>query len=209
MYYLQVLSVPLLYNEGIVNIQVLCSIPLAWTWRYCQWYWQCLHIQTKGALITCINHCHLLELTLLCLVDLWKLDESISKFKGAWCTCMQRVKILILGVWSGPALFAYVHFHRTLCTSRPWSYYRTVMNRLSNVREILQFHYCNVTLYTEKETLLQGQNRAACFVSTAHFFFFIFIYIYIKIWASSWENVSSGVSNQVRLKLACSATEAS
>ena len=28
-------------------------------------------------------------------------------------------------------------------------------------------------------------------------------------WASSWENVSSGVSDQVRLKLACSATEAS
>ena len=30
-----------------------------------------------------------------------------------------------------------------------------------------------------------------------------------NIRASSWENVSSGVSNQVRLKLACSATEAS
>ena len=30
-----------------------------------------------------------------------------------------------------------------------------------------------------------------------------------KIWASSWENVSSEVSDQVRLKLACSATEAS
>ena len=29
------------------------------------------------------------------------------------------------------------------------------------------------------------------------------------MWASSWENVSSGGSNQVRLKLACSATEAS
>ena len=28
-------------------------------------------------------------------------------------------------------------------------------------------------------------------------------------WASSWENMSSGVSDQVRLKLACSATEAS
>ena len=28
-------------------------------------------------------------------------------------------------------------------------------------------------------------------------------------WASSWENVSSGVSDQVRLKPACSATEAS
>ena len=38
MYYMQVLSVPLLCNEGIVNIQVLCSIPLAWTWRCCQWY---------------------------------------------------------------------------------------------------------------------------------------------------------------------------
>ena len=108
MYYMQVLSVSLLCNEGIVNIQVLCSIPLAWTWRYCQWYWQCLHIQIKGALITCINHCHLLELTLLCLVDLWKLDESISNFKGAWCiyfyfisyrhtcTCKQRMKILII-----------------------------------------------------------------------------------------------------------------
>ena len=29
------------------------------------------------------------------------------------------------------------------------------------------------------------------------------------IWALSWEKVSSGVSDQVRLKLACSATEAS
>ena len=126
---MKVLSVPSLCNEGIINIQVLCSIPLAWTWRYCQWYWQCLHIQTKGALITCmsdcpgewlsfrrftsklswswsINHCHLLELMLLCLVDLWKLDESISNFKGAWCiyfyfisyrntcTCMRRVEII-------------------------------------------------------------------------------------------------------------------
>ena len=108
MYYMHVLSVPLLCNKGIVNIQVLCSIPLVWTWRYCQWHWQCLHIQTKGALITCINHCHLLELSLLCLVDLWKLDWSISNFKGAWCiyfyfisyrnACiyMQRVKILII-----------------------------------------------------------------------------------------------------------------
>ena len=30
-----------------------------------------------------------------------------------------------------------------------------------------------------------------------------------KTWATSWENVSSGVSNQVRLKLSCSAAEAS
>ena len=131
MYYMPVLSVPSLCNEGLINIQVRCSIPLAWTWRYCQWYWQCLQIQTKGALITCmsdcpgewlsfrrftsklswswsINHCHLLELTLLCPVILWKLDESISNFKGAWCinfyfisyrntcTCMRRVKILII-----------------------------------------------------------------------------------------------------------------
>ena len=66
------------------------------------------HIQTKVALVTCIIHCHLLELTLLYVMDLWKLDESISNFKGAWCiyfyfisyrntcTCMQRVKILII-----------------------------------------------------------------------------------------------------------------
>ena len=40
---------------------------------------------TKGALNTCINYCHLLELTLSCLVDLRKLDESIFNFKGAWC----------------------------------------------------------------------------------------------------------------------------
>ena len=122
MYYMQVLSVPLLCNEGIVNIQVLCSIPLAWTWRYCQWYWQCLHIQTKGALITCINHCHLLELQLLCLVDLWKLDESISNFKGAWCIYFYFISyrnihvpvckewkswsyVAFFGIWSGPALF--------------------------------------------------------------------------------------------------------
>ena len=31
----------------------------------------------------------------------------------------------------------------------------------------------------------------------------------ISKWASSWENVSSGVSDQVRLKLACSPTEPS
>ena len=194
MYYMQVLSVPLLCNEGIVNIQVLCSIPLAWTWRYCQWYWQCLHIQTKGALITCINHCHLLEVTLLCLVDLWKLDESISNFKGAWCIYFYLFLIEIhvpackewkswsyvafLGVWSGPALFAYVHFYRTPCTSRPWSCYLTFMSRLSNVREILQFPYSNVTLYTEKETVRQGQNRAACFVTTVHFFYFFLFHFF-------------------------------
>ena len=88
------------------NIQVLCSIPLVWTWRYCQWYWQCLHMQIKGALITCINYCYLLVLTMLCLVDLWKLGESISNFKGVWCIYfyfisyrnarMQTVKILII-----------------------------------------------------------------------------------------------------------------
>ena len=145
-------------NEGTVNIQVLCSIPLAWTWRYCQRYWQCLHIQIKGALIACINHCHLLVLTWW----IWKLGESVSNFKGVWCiyfyfisyrnTCMQTVKILIIhrafrhliskSVRSGPALFAYVHFYRTLCP------------RLSNVPEILQFHDCNVTLYTAKNPLL-------------------------------------------------------
>ena len=165
------LCVPLLCNEGIVNIQLLCSIPLAWTWRYCQWYWQYLHIQTKGALITCINHCHLLELTLLCLVDLWKLDESIPilRVPGAFIFILFLIKIYVpvckewkscpyvvfLGVWSGPALFAYVHCYRTLCTSRPWSYYLTFMSMLSNVREI-QFHYCNVTLYTKNETVPQG-----------------------------------------------------
>ena len=203
MYYMQVLSVPLLCNEGIVNIQVLCSIPLAWTWRYCQWYWQCLHIQTKGALINCINHCHLLELTLICLVDLWKLDESISSFKGAGVfifilflieihvpVCKEWNSwsyVAFFGLWSGPALFAYVHFYRTRCTRRPWRYYLTFINRLSNVREILQFHHCNVTLYTEKETVPRGQNRAARFVIAVQFFFFFFfnfyfIYIYIYIY---------------------------
>ena len=60
------------------------------------------------------------------------------------------------------------------------------MSRLSNVREILEFHYCNVTLYmyTEKETVPQGQNRAVCFVNTAQFLFLLlllYIYIYIYI----------------------------
>ena len=146
-----------------------------------------LYIQTKGALITCINHCHLLELTLLCLVDLWKLDESISNFKGVWCIyfyftsyrntciCMQRVKILIIRrvlrhlIWACTVF--YVHFYRTLCTSRPWSYYFTFMSMLSNIREILQFHFYNVALYTEKETISQGQNRA-------HFFFFFFSFLF-------------------------------
>ena len=191
------LSVPLLCNEGIVNIQVLWSIPLAWTWRYCQWYWQCLHIQTKRALITCMNLCHLLELTLLCLVDLWKLTSLflILRVPGAFIFILFLIEmhvpvckewkswsyVAFLGVWSGPALFDYVQFYRTLCTSRPWSYYLTFMNRLSNAREILQFHYYNVTLYTEKETAPQGQNRAACFVTTVQFCYLIYIYIYIYI----------------------------
>ena len=51
------------------------------------------------------------------------------------------------------------------------------MSRLSNVREILQFHYCNVTLYTEKEMVPQEHNQALSFFTTAHFFFnFDFIY---------------------------------
>ena len=90
------------------------------------------------------------------------MDGSISNFKGIWCiylyfisyrnTCMQTVKILIIrralrrliskSVRSGPALFAYDHFYRTLCTSG-----------LSNVPEILQFHDCNVTLYTAQKIL--------------------------------------------------------
>ena len=136
--------------QGIVNIHGLCSIPLAWTWRYCQWYWQCFHIQTKRALITCINHCHLLELTLLCLVNLWKFDKSISNLRvpGAFVLFLIEIHVPVckewkswsyiafLGVWSGPALFAYVHFYRTLCTSRPWSYYLTFISRLSNVRNL-------------------------------------------------------------------------
>ena len=191
-----------LVNEGIVKFQVLCSIPLAWTWRYCQWYWQCLHIQTKGALITCINHCHLLVLTLLCLVDLWKLDESISNFKGVWCiyfyfisyrnACMQTLKILIVrralrrliskSVRSGPALFAYIDFYRTLCPSG-----------LSNVPEILQFHDCNVTLYTAKNTLLllcstkrssiqrscqRGQQSLIWVQAFIYFLFFFFFFFF-------------------------------
>ena len=66
---------------------------------------------------------------------------------------MQTAKIAIIrqalrcliskSVGSGPALFAYIHFYRTLCTSR-----------LSNVPEILQFHDCNVTLYTAKKSFV-------------------------------------------------------
>ena len=66
---------------------------------------------------------------------------------------MQTVKIVIIrralrrliskSVQSGPALFAYVHFYRTLCTSG-----------LSNVPEILQFHDCNDTLYTAKKSFV-------------------------------------------------------
>ena len=64
---------------------------------------------------------------------------------------MQTVKIQIIrlalrrliskSVRTGPALFAYVHFYRTLFTSG-----------LNNVPEILQFHDCNVTLYTAKKS---------------------------------------------------------
>ena len=151
-------------------------------------------MQTKGELITCINHCHLLELTLLCQMELWNWTSlfPILRVSGAFIFILFLIDIHVpvckewkswsyvafLGVWSGPALFAYVHFYRTLCTSRLWSYYCTFMRRLSNVREILQFHYCNVTLYTEKETVPQGQNRAACFVTTALFFNSYFIYIF-------------------------------
>ena len=151
---------------------MLCSIPLAWTWRYCQWYWQCLHIQTKGALNTCINYCHLLELTLLCLVALWELDKSISHFKGASFiiilflieipVCKQWKSwsyVAFLGAWSGPALF-----YRTLCTSG-----------LSNVPEILQ---CHIIYW--KRNGPQGQNQAVSSVTRAHFFFII-IYLFIYI----------------------------
>ena len=175
---------------------MLCSIPLAWTWRYCQWFWQCLYIQTKGALITCINHCHFLVVTLLCLVDLWKLDESISNFKGAWCiyfyfisyrntivpVCKKWKSWLytaFLGVWSGPALFSYVQFYRTLCTSRPWSYYLTFMSMLINVWEILQFHYCNVTLYTEKEAARKDKIEPYVLWPQQIFFFFISYMIFL------------------------------
>ena len=51
-----------------------------------------------------------------------------------------------------------------LSLSRPWSYYLTFMSRLSNVWEILQFHYRNVTLYTKKETVPQGQILGICFL---------------------------------------------
>ena len=108
-YYMQVLSVPLLCNEGIVNIQALCSIPLAWTWRYCQWYWQCLHIQTIKR-----NTDHLHKSLPSFGINAFVPGESLKigrvyfNFKGAWCiyfyfisyrntcTCMQRVKILII-----------------------------------------------------------------------------------------------------------------
>ena len=128
------------------------------------------------------------------LLDLSKLDESNSNFKdvGVFIFILFLIEIHIsvckewkswssvafLGVWCGPALFPYVYFYRTLCTNRPWSYYLTFMSRFSNVRDILQFHYCNVTLYTEKETVPQGQNRAVCFVTTAYFFFFFFCLLY-------------------------------
>ena len=100
---------------------------------------------------------------LLCLVDLWKLDGSIFNFKCVRCiyfhfisyrnTRIQTVKILIIrralkrliskSVWSGPALFAYVHCYRTQCP-----------RELSNAPEILQFHDCNVTLYTAKHSFV-------------------------------------------------------
>ena len=109
-----------------------------------------------------------------CLVHLFlfliEIHVPVSKEWKSWSY------VTFLGVWSGPVLFAYVHFYRTLCTSRRWSYYLTIMSRLSNVREILQFHYCNVTVYTQKETVPQGQNRAVCFVTTAQFFYFYFIH---------------------------------
>ena len=159
---------------------MFCGIPLAWIWRYCQWYWQCLHIQTKGALITCINCSHLLELTLLCLVDLWKLDESISNFKCVWCIYFYfisyRNKYLsansenpdhtFLGVWSRPALSAYIYvlFNTTLCKSG-----------LSNVPEILQFHDCNVTLCTEKETVRKDKIEAYVLWPERNFLFLFFI----------------------------------
>ena len=46
--------------------------------------------------------------------------------------------------------------------------------------KFFNFITVNVSLYTEKETAPQGQNRAACFVTTAHFLhLYIYIYIYI------------------------------
>ena len=63
---------------------------------------------------------------------------------------MQTVKswsyITFLGISYGPALFAFFHFYRTLCTSG-----------LSNVPEILQFHDCNVKLY------MYTENKILCY----------------------------------------------
>ena len=36
----------------------------------------------------------------------------------------------------------------------------------------------------------------------------MFVFDFVYIWASSWENLSSGFATRVRLKPACAATEA-
>ena len=79
---------------------------------------------------------------------------------------MQTVKILIirriLRRLIGAALFAYVHFYRTLCTGG-----------ISNGSEILQFHDCNVTLYTEKETVRKDKINPYVLCPGRIFFFYL------------------------------------
>ena len=93
---------------------------------------------------------------------------------------MQPVKILIIrhalkrliskSVRSGPVLFAYVHFYRTLCTYG-----------LSNIPEFLQFHDCNVTLYTAKKSFVppkealskEGHNHSPEYKHLFIYYFFL------------------------------------
>ena len=162
---------------------MLCSIPLAWTWRYCQWYWQCLHIQTKGALNTSINYCHLLELTLLCLVALWELDKSISHFKGAWCiyyyfvsyrnTCMQTVKILIICRILRHLIWA--------CTVCLCPFLQDTMHKWAKQcpRNSSMSHY----ILKKKRSARTKSSRMFC--NQSAFFFFLFIYFYIYFFIST------------------------
>ena len=91
-------------------------------------------------------------------------------------------------VRSGPALLADVYFYRTLCTSG-----------LNNVPKVLQFHDCNVTLYTakkkifcyffvppketlSKEVAKESNNRCPEYKHLIIFFLFFFFFFNTNVW---------------------------
>ena len=90
-----------------------------------------------------------------------------------------------LDVWFLVGPFVYFH---TLCVRTVKALAYVISTIISWAGSILFQSLSKPALQQQQSTIIQAQ---------------------IKIWALPWENVSSGGSDEVRLKLACSATEAS